>query len=57
MADLNGDRPPDYLEKDTYLTVQIASNLVASAAADGGSRDRATDDDDATFDGCNIVLK
>jgi hypothetical protein len=51
VADLNGDPPPDCLEKDAYLTVQIARNLVARAAADGGSRDGATDDDDATLSG------
>ena len=51
MADLNSDPPPDCLEKDAYLTVQIARNLVARAAADGGSRDGATDDDDATLSG------
>lgn len=51
MADLNGDPPPDCLEKDAYLTVQIARNLVASAAADDGSQDGTTDDDDATLSG------
>jgi hypothetical protein len=51
MADLNGDPPPDCLEKDAYLIVQIARNLVTSATADGGSRDGATDDDDATLSG------